>query len=357
MPGTGEIDLFTPVASLTRTQGVDPGASFAMLNLLSGAWTTQAITAAARLGIADHIGPHMVRATELAEATGTHPDRLRRLLRFLAKLGILAEEDGDGYRLTELGALLRSDAAGSMRDVARIYGGEFYSAFAALDQTISTGSHAFGFVFDASPWQYFADHPEVGRIFDGAMAALTTVFGPAAATAIDLSTTQVVVDIGGGSGDLLAHFLAANPHLKGALLDRPQVIENARERLDSFGDRCALLAGDFFTEIPPVGDLYLLSRILHDWDDDRCRSILAGCRAAIPDNGKLAVIERPIPDDGDGRLACAFDLHMMVNTVDGRERTVSQYRALLLRAGFVLEETHELPLGMAALVARPDERS
>jgi DNA-binding transcriptional ArsR family regulator len=324
-----------------------------MLNLLSGAWTTQAITAAARLGIADHLGDQVVCAAELARASGTHPDRLRRLLRFLAELGIVAEEEDDSYRLTELGALLRSDAAGSIRDVARIYGGEFYSAFGALDQTIRTGSHAFGLVFDASPWQYFADHPEVGRVFDAAMTALTTVFGPVAATTIDVSTSQVVVDIGGGVGDLLAHFLAANRHLKGALLDRPQVIENARQRLRAFEDRCTLVAGDFFTEVPSVGDLYLLSRILHDWDDDRCLSILAGCRAALPDNGTLVVIERPIPDDGDGRLACAFDLHMMVNTVDGRERTVSEYRALLSRAGFDLEQTHELPLGMAALIARP----
>lgn len=240
-----------------------------------------------------------------------------------------------------------------MRALALMYGGPFYHSFAGLTDTVRTGEDAFERLYGAPHFDHFARHPELEDLFDRSMAASSPMFEPLPAhPAVAAEDARVVVDVGGGTGELLGRILAAHPRKRGVLLERPQVVESARAGLAAagVGARCAYQVGDF-ADVPTGGDVYILARILHDWDDRRCGEILGHCAGAMPDHAELLVVERILPSDGSPSLAAAWDLHMMCN-VGGRERTADQYSRLLREAGFELVDVAPLPLGGHVLHAR-----
>ncbi|MEU7581727.1 methyltransferase [Streptomyces sp. NPDC041068] len=325
-----------------------------LLELCTGAWTTQALAAAVRLGLPDALptgDEPAADAAQLAARTGTDRDGVGRLLRYLASIGVVAA-DGDRYRLGDIGAVLRSDAPHSMAPLAELYGGPFFASFGELDHAVRTGEDAFKHLHGEGHFAYFAARPELGTLFQRAMAAGAAMFGPVAA-AVSESGARVVVDVAGGNGELLGQALAAGPDLRGVLLERGHVLDAACARLTEAGvaDRCTLVAGDFTEAVPPGGDVYLLSRILHDWDDDACLTILRRCTEAMPSDAELMLVERLLPRDGCPSLATAWDLHMLCN-VGGRERTAEHYERLLATAGLALSSVVPLPLDGFLLRAR-----
>ncbi|MEW2564767.1 methyltransferase [Streptomyces griseorubiginosus] len=324
-----------------------------LLHLMTGAWTTQAIAVAAELRLADHLDAHPGAGLALlAELTGCHADSLGRLLRHLAGLGLVAADPDGSYHLTELGEPLRTGAADSFQPLALLYGGPFYRSFGELAHSVRTGEEAFAKVFGEHHFPHFARHPELADLFDRAMAASAPMFAPVAGL-VDLSAHRVVVDVAGGNGELLGRLLRAAPHLRGVLLERPHAVEAAEKAFAEAGlaDRCRFVAGDFTSEVPDGGDLYVLSRVLHDWDDERCLTILRRCAQAMAPGSELLLIERLLPTDARLSLAVAWDLHMLCN-VGGRERTEDHYRRLLDEAGFDFTSCHELPLQAALLSFR-----
>ncbi|MFF7946700.1 methyltransferase [Streptomyces griseorubiginosus] len=321
-----------------------------LLHLMTGAWTTQAIAVAAELRLADHLDAHPgADLTLLAELTGCHADSLGRLLRHLAGLGLVAADPDGSYRLTELGEPLRTGATDSFQPLALLYGGPFYRSFGELAHSVRTGEEAFAKVFGEHHFPHFARHPELADLFDRAMAASAPMFAPVA-DLVDLSAHRVVVDVAGGNGELLGRLLRAAPHLRGVLLERPHAVEAAEKAFAEAGlaDRCRFVAGDFTSEVPGGGDLYVLSRVLHDWDDERCLTILRRCAQSMAPGSELLLIERLLPTDARLSLAVAWDLHMLCN-VGGRERTEDHYRRLLDEAGLNFASCHELPLQAALL--------
>ena len=326
-------------AALSAHRHQEP--KYRLLNLMTGAWQTQAVAAAAELRLADHLGKGM-SPKDIATITGVDYDSLLRLLRYLASLGVLHSRD---LQPTELGKLLCADNQHSLRHLAVLYGGAFYQSFSALGRAVRTGCESFTHVFAEHHFDYFAKHPEMG--FDEAMASSASIFGQISAV-FDFSTKRVVVDIGGGNGELLNQVLAASPHLEGVLFDRPDVIASVKAR-----ERCTYVGGDLTTGIPDGGDVYLLSRVLHDWDDQRCREILKRCGESMQADADLLIVERLLPEDDSPSLASAWDIHMLCN-VGGRERTRTQYEQLLADTGFTLTATAELPLDFALLHAHPN---
>lgn len=328
-----------------------------LLRLLTGAWTTQALTACAQLRLCEALDTGTgTEVAALARVVDAHPQNLATLLRYLAMLGVVTEES-DGFRLTGLGTLLRTDAPGSMRPLALMYGGPFYQSFALLTQAVRTGVTGFEHLFGENHFDYFVRHPELAARFDQSMAASARMFDPLpthpviTAAAAD-PAPRTVVDVAGGTGELLHRLLAARPNLHGVLLERPHVIETARRSFEAsgLGERCTFQAGDF-ADVPPGGDVYVLSRILHDWDDDRCEEILRHCADAMPADADLLIVERLLPNDSSPSLATAWDLHMMCN-VGGRERRADHYARLLAHAGLHLVDASPLPLGASVLHAR-----
>lgn len=334
---------------LLATHQRESAAGTRLLRLMTGAWATQAITTAVELNLPDHL----VTVSDLpglAAATGADVDSLGRLLRYLTTLG-LVRTSVDGHALTDLGALLRSDVDGSLRALALMYGGPFYRSFTALTDAVRTGEESYAKVFGAHHFDHMAADPELAELFHQSMAASNAVFADLVRV-VDFAGVRTVVDVAGGNGALLSRVLTANPTVHGVLLERPHALAAAESTLASVADRCTLVAGDFTQDVPPAGDAYLLSRILHDWDDAQCQAILTTLATAMPEHAELMVIERLLPADTDAdSLAVAWDVHMLCN-VGGRERTESHYRALLAAVGFELTATIPLALDTYVLRAR-----
>ncbi|ALV35897.1 methyltransferase [Streptomyces sp. CdTB01] len=329
-----------------------PDPATALLGVMTGAWATQAVAAMAELRLADHLADHPGRTAEaLAHLTGAHPDALRRLLRYLTTLGLLTSADGT-YRLTETGRPLCTGGEFSLHPLALLYGGPFYDSFAGLTHSVRTGQEAFAHRHGQHHFPYFAERPRLGVLFHRAMAASAEMFTPVPHL-VDFSGVRRVIDVGGGNGALLARVLRAHGHVEGVLLERPEALEAARTHLaaQDLDGRCTFVTGDFTASVPDGGDVYLLSRVLHDWDDDRCLTILRRCARAMRPGSRLLVVERLLPErEGAWSTAVAWDVHMLCN-VGGRERTEAHYRHLLSEAGFTLRTSHDLPLQASLLHA------
>lgn len=327
-----------------------PDPALALLGVLTGAWATQAVRTMAELGLADHLAARPgLDAGTLAGLTGTDPDALRRLLRYLAGLGLLTASDAT-YHLTALGEPLRTGTEFSLHPLALLYGGPFYDSFAGLPYAVRTGQEAFAHRHGQHHFRHFAAHPELGDLFHRGMAASAEMFTPVPHLA-DFSAARRVIDVGGGNGALLGRILRAHGHLEGVLLERPDALAAARPLLADLAGRCAFVAGDFTESVPDDGDVYLLSRVLHDWDDDRCRTILRRCARAMRPGTELLVVERLLPaHEGTPSPTPAWDIHMLCN-VGGRERDEPHYRRLLKETGFKQTACHPLPLGAALLSA------
>jgi O-methyltransferase domain len=174
----------------------------------------------------------------------------------------------------------------------------------------------------------------------------------------DFAAASRILDVGGGRGHFVAEVLEAHPELEGAVFDVPEVAESTGDYLRSrgLGDRCAALGGDFFESLPGGYDLHILKWILHDWNDESCRRLLTTCRAALPDDGRLLVVEQLLPDEvptaGPLHPAIAMDLIMLVNFADARERDLGEYEELLESTGFAVHEVVPLPSGFSILDCR-----
>ncbi|MDQ3809571.1 MAG: acetylserotonin O-methyltransferase [Chloroflexota bacterium] len=330
----------------------DVPAPVALLRMMTGYWVSKALHVAAELGVADLLRDGPRPADELASACGAHPPALYRLLRALASVGVFTEGEGRRFALTPLAELLRSDRPDSMRALARMYGSEQYRAWDGLLDSIRTGTPAFDRAFGASYFDYLARSPEAGAVFDQAMTGWTTQVADAVVEAYDFPASGTVVDVGGGRGLLLATILRARPNLRGVLFDLPHVVVGAQPLLAAAGvaDRCTVVGGDFFASVPAGGAVYLLAQILHDWDDERCRVILANCRGAMRPDGKLLVVEQVLPPGDEPALGKWLDLHMLV-LLTGRERTEAEYRALLGAAGFQLSQVMPTTSGASIVEA------
>jgi hypothetical protein len=313
----------------------------ALFRLLTGYYVSRAIHVAATLGIADLLADGPRPYEELARATDTHASSLNRLLRLLASAGVLTEEAGGAFALTPIGQCLRSGVPGSVRAGALLFGGRVQDAWSDLLYSVRTGEPIYPHRYGVDGFTYMAQHPEMAAVFDEAMADFTRQAAVAVTAAYDFSRFGTVVDVGGGNGVLLAGILAATPALRGVLFDQPHAVERARTMLAERGlaERCRVVGGDFFREVPPGGDAYLLKHVIHDWDDPRATTILGACRRAMRPEALLLVIEGIYPariDQSDAsRGAASNDVNMLVST-GGRQRSETEFRDLYAAAGFRL---------------------
>ncbi len=306
-------------------------------HLITGYWVSQAIYAAAKFGIADHLedGPRSV--DELAATTSTDPDALYRLLRALASRGIFSEVKERQFALTPLAEALRSNVPGSKKALALMSGDEQFRAWADIEYSIRTGKMAFDKVFGKPVFEYLGEHPEKAKIFDAAMVGIHGRESDGIAAAYDFSKINVVADIGGGNGSQLIGLLTKCPHLKGILFDLPHVIERAKEGIAAAGlaGRCELVAGSFFEGVPSGADAYLMRHIIHDWDDEKSLTILRNCHKVMSADSKLLVVESVIPPGNEPFYGKFLDLVMLL-IPGGKERTQAEYRKLFKQGGFEL---------------------
>lgn len=309
------------------------------MQLMTGAFTTNAIAVAAKLGISDLLAAGPKSAVELASVTRVHAPSLYRVLRFLASLGIYAEKDDGKFELTPMADCLRGNHEKSLRDWAAMRCEEWVTRpHGAMLHTVQTGRPAFDQIFGMNAFEYFQKNPAASKVFDAAMRSVTAQSAGAILEAYDFSEIASLADIGGGTGGLIIEILKAHPSMTGILADAPHVIEGGRKAVEAAGlsDRCQCYPCDFFEAVPAGANTYLLKHIIHDWDDKRALAILKNCREVVPLSGKLLVIESIIPPGNEPSLSKLVDIEMLVMTPGGRKRTEKEFGALFEEAGFEL---------------------
>ena len=340
----------------TVVKSPEPNFAGKLLELIAMRHVPQALHVAAVLGVADLVAKKAKSSAELAQATGTHAATLHRILRILVAADVLAKDEKDRFRLTPLGQPLRSDVGDSVRAAAILLAGESELEGRLLD-CVRTGRTAIELVSGVTSWmEYYERDAESAAVFNSAMTALSNAHYAGVVESYDFRPVRKLVDVGGGYGRLLSMILTAYPEMHGVLFELPHAIEGARRTLGGAGlsNRCEVVSGDFFHSVPPGGDAYMLSRVIHDWDDDKAAAILKMVRGVVPATGRLLLFETLIRADERLSYPLLSDVNMIIRT-GGCERTEAQYRALYEGAGFRLTRAIRTasPTGIAIIEGKP----
>lgn len=325
-----------------------------VLELSTAFMTTQAVYAVARLGVADALAAGPRSSEEIAAEIGTNADATHRLLRASADHGIV-RQDGDRFDLTALGRTLVSDSPDSMRSVVLMIGDPRYqTVWGQLPDAVRTGGPRAEAVHGVSMWELLDRDPDYAGSFNDAMTRLTVLDWPAVEAVYDFTRFGTIVDIGGGHGQLLALMLGAAPAADGVLFEQPSLIGPAEQRLRDAGvlDRCRLVGGSFFDTAPEDGDLYVLRRVVHDYDSDQAVALLSVLRRHMPADATLLLMEGVIPAGNEPHFAKMLDLDMLL-FVGGRERTKEEFASLLDRSGFRLARLVPTISAISLIEARP----
>jgi hypothetical protein len=332
----------------------EPTPAAALMQLLSGSLIAQAISTAAQLRIADQLSDGPKSAAEIARTVSAHAPSLYRLMRTLAMVGVFVEHEGERFSLTPVGECLRNDAPGSQRAMAVMLGTPWrMTSLGQLPHSVRTGEGGFRKAFGTNVFDWFAKHPEESAIFDAAMTSGSAPTAEGVSRAYDFSGFERIADIGGGHGSLLAAILRAHPGVRGVLLDVPHVASGAKKLLEDAGvlGRCEIVGGSFFEAVPAGCDAYVMKHIIHDWDDDRCVTILDRCRLAMKPQGKVLVVDAVVPARGVPSFAKLLDLQMLAMTDGGKERTESEFAALFAKAGLKLTRVAPTPFRVSVIEA------
>ena len=306
-----------------------------LIQMATAYWVSRLLYATAKYGLADRLADGPKTASELAGETGTHAPSLHRLMRALASLGVLSEDARHRFALAPLGEALRSDAPGAARaTILALAGDWWWRGWEHVLYCLETGKTGMQKTTGMTVFGYLAQHPQEAAYFNDAMVGFHGDEPRAVADACDFSHGETVVDVGGGTGNLLAAILERHPSTHGILADVPHVIDEARTRMASLGvlERCDLQAIDFFESVPAGGDVYLLSHVIHDWTEEECLAILRNCRRAMKPGSRLQIVEMVLPAGDTPHPGKLLDLAMLVMP-GGKERTAEEYRLLLNAAG------------------------
>jgi hypothetical protein len=328
----------TAAAAITAptTQPIQP--EVFLTQLAFGALMSQALYAAAKIGVADLLAEKPQPVSALAAATEVNERALYRVLRSLASVGVFEETDPKVFALTPYAQLLRSDVPGSLRNGVIFAGEEWHwRVWGNLTYSLKTGQPAWSQVHGAEVFDYFGANPEQAEIFNRAMTDGSVMIAPLVVEAYDFSGINQLVDIAGGHGYLLAQILKPNPNVKGILFDVPPVIAGASALLEGEGvsERVEKVSGDFFASVPKGADAYMMKHIIHDWDDERALKILQNINAAMAQDGKVLIVEVVVPEGNEPHYSKLLDLEMLASP-GGVERTATEYRELLAAAGLRL---------------------
>ncbi len=324
-----------------------------MIQMLSGFQVSQALYVAAKLGVPDLLVDGPRPADALASDLDCDPIALSRLLRTLASFGVFTESAEGAYDLTALGATLVSDAEGSMRDLALMWMETHYLPFAGLLDTVRSGTCAGTEYYQQPFFSWLSSQPEQIDRFSRAMANLTDGIKAGAVASYTFPQSGTIVDVGGADGALLAMALESAPETTGIVFDLPHVIAQAAPTLKSYGldDRMTARAGDFFEDVPGSADAYLLSMVLHDWDDADAHRLLTTIRRAAVPGSRVLAFELVMPTGGQPHMSKMIDLTML-GMLTGRERTDGEMRTLFEGAGFTYEGVVPSPTPISIVEAR-----
>lgn len=343
--------------ALGRTHDKMPPPFVLALERLFGIVDNKMLAIIIDLNIPDLLHDQAQDATSLAERTGADPDALERVLRFLVSRDLLGRTKDGLYENNAVSDVLRADHPWSWRGWVEFFGSDWnWKIWNEAKHSVMTGESASLRALGHEFFDYVNHQDEdAGRAFNDAMAAGARMQGVVLRDSYDFSRFSHVCDVGGGTGAALSAILSANLHLQGTLFELPEVAAEAKRDLDEEGflDRCDVVGGDFFVEVPGGCDLYLMLAVVHDWNDEPAAAILRNIRRAMPPHGKVVVVESVLLDDPYFSFAKATDLLMLVLTGSGRERSEEQFKTLFDAAGFATSRVIVLPTLFRAFELAP----
>lgn len=301
------------------------------------------------LRIAEHLADGTTQIDDLATAAGAHAESLARVLRHLIRKGLFAESAPGQFALNDNARVLLDPAIRLGLDLDGI-GGRMARAWSSLLVAVETGAPAYDEVFGRPFWDDLAAHPHIAASFDALMSPAG--HGPPDA---DIPLTggwdaiRTVVDVGGGTGGLLAEILRAHPTIHGTLVDLPATVERSAEIFEAAGvaARATASGQTFFDPLPPGADLYLLKKVLDDWPDREATAILTRCAEAARPSGRVLVLSGVSPTDpADPEL-------LMLVLVGGKDRSLAEFRALAAAAGLEVQSAGPNAKGRFMVECRP----
>ena len=317
---------------------------------LSDLCTPWCLHVAVTLRVAEHIAAGSAGIDELSAASGADTDCLHRVLRHLVSRGVFEEPDSGRFVLNDAARGLLSSSVRLGFDLDG-FGGRMAHAWSGLLSAVKCGKPAYHEVFGRPFWEDLEAHPEIASDFDALMGpAGHGTPDPDVLVKGDWSSVHTVVDVGGGTGALLAEVLRAHAGVRGVLVDRPQTIARSHQTFQSAGvaDRVRTVGQSFFDPLPTGGDLYLLKSVLSDWPDGEATAILTRCAEAARPDGRVVVLNGVTPDNERP----ASDVLMMV-LVGGKQRSLSEFRTLASAAGLEVETAARQKSGRFVVQCRP----
>ena len=328
--------------------------SSVLLEMMYGYQKSQALFVAAQLGIADILSNGSKTAEELAKATGVNSRSIYHLMRSLISIGVFSTEDNYKFQLNPMGKHLLTGTSDSLRGTVMAMGDEIYQAWGNLLYGIKTGKTAFNHTFNSDIYSYFKQDSEASVNFNEWMKETTREWLLPLLEAYDFSEVKTLVDVGGGIGTLTAVILNANPKMQAILFDREDVVVGAQRVLEGAGvaDRCQIVGGNFFDAVLPDGDLYLISRVLLNWDDTHAIKILTNCYQAMTVKDRLVVVDFMLPK---GKISPFMGLTSLNLFILGGNfmRTEDEFYNLLSSAGFKVTNTIQKTGPVSAIEAKP----
>ena len=327
-------------------------AARALIQLSTGFITARAVYVAAKLGIADLLDDGPRHAIELAEKLAVNHDALFRIMRLLARAGVLMQSEPDVFALTNLGEPLKATSSHSMRDYIILFHEFQYPAFTNIMHQLSTGESANLKTFGQPIFDLVQSEKELARVFFSGLASRAIIDVAAVMDAYDFSHAKQIADIGGGNGGMLSAILLHYPQLSGILFDLAPAITEASTGSGGALPRCTLTVGNFFERVPTGADIYLLKLVLHDWDDEDAARILKNCRDAMHPDSRLLIIEGLLGETDALTMTDLGDLVMLLS-LSGRERTEADFKTILQRTGFSLRKKIPTKADIYVLEAEP----
>jgi SAM-dependent methyltransferase len=313
-------------------------AESALLQTTLNPWFTESLYTALKLNVPDLLIERAKTAEELAQETGSHARALYRVLRLLAGHGIFWEDENGAFSLTEYSQTLRSDAENSPREWI-LFNTELWrwTILNALPEVVSDGRSAYEHIYGKNIYEVFTERQEYSVGFNKGMQAWSATVHTTVPKAYDFSQIQTVVDLGGGTGNLVACILQQYPHLQGILFDMPHVAEQAKPHLEAMGvaDRCEAVGGSFLEAVPTGADAYMFASVLMDWTDDHVVNILKLCHDAMQPGGRVLIVEPLVGGPNEPSFGKSLDIMIMLETYGGI-RSYEQFQSLLEQAGFRL---------------------
>jgi SAM-dependent methyltransferase len=310
-----------------------------LFQMVIGKWISQAIGTVVEIGVPDQLAKGARRCSDISRECGVSEDGLYRLLRALASVGLFAESAGRRFKLTPLGQLLRRDHPESVAGYARFTAHDStWRPWGQLGYSVRTGMPAFDQIFGEPIFGYLSKNPDVAAVFDDAMTSISAAEARRTSDAYDFKGIETLMDVAGGHGQLLATVLQRHKTMRGVLFDLPHVAAGAAATFTRAGitDRVRIESGDFFKELPSGADAIIMKHIVHDWDDDSATRLLQSCYRALGPRGKVLIVDPVVPAGNVPHYGKLLDLEMLVLTPRGRERTKTEFAAVLRGAGFRL---------------------